>query len=81
MDVNVQEIKQKALNLARKMSTVQLIEAFEMTNEMSPADPSTAFVRGNLLDVLEERDPISFAAWMDCEDPKLIDNIRYFYNI
>lgn len=81
MTINVQEIKQKALNLTRKMSTAQLIEAFEMTNEMSPADPSTAFVRGNLLDILEEREPIAFAAWMDCEDPELINNIRHFYNI
>ena len=81
MAINIQEIEQKALNLTRKLSTAQLVESFEATNKMSAADPSTAFVRGNLMDVLEERDPIAFAEWMDCEDLELMDSPRHFYNI
>jgi hypothetical protein len=77
--MTTQQIEQKALNLTRKLTTGQLIEGFEATNSMSASDPATSFVRGNFMDVLEERDSAAFEAWMDCDDVALMESPRHFY--
>ena len=77
--MTAEQILQNALNLTRKMTTAQLIEAFEATNGMT--DDTIPFVRARLLDVLEERDPAAFDAWLECDDVELIASPRSFYNI
>jgi len=51
------------IELIKKLSTKQIIEAFNMTNEMK--DESIPTVRGWLMDELEQRDPSAFLNWID----------------
>lgn len=76
------QIKEKALALTRRMTTIQLIEGFRGTNKSTNIQSmDVQFVRGCFMDVLEERDPEAFEAWMDCEDLELMEDPGNFFNI
>lgn len=51
---------------ARRLSTAQLVEAFEATD--TDNRPEIPTVRGWLMDELEARNPDAFGTWMD-EEP------------
>lgn len=73
--MNRKEARKIALNTLRKMSLESLVEKFELTESMGGTE--VAEVRGWLIDVIEEKNPTGFSAWLDTEAPQDRDLRKY----
>ncbi len=60
--------KETAMKTLRKMSLENLVEQFELTENMQGIE--VAEVRGWLMDAIKEKNPDGFNAWLDMDIPE-----------
>jgi len=71
------QAKAKLTSKISSLTTKQLCESFELTNNMT--DETLPIVREAIMNELEARNPTAFELWMLCEEVASMDMPSKFY--
>jgi hypothetical protein len=72
-----QVLKAKMHATAASLSTRAIVECYKQFEKLE--GDHVPVLRGVLMDVLEERDPIAFNQWLETDDAALIGNLEHFF--